>query len=147
MPGEIIPPRRKPENDNEYFEILTKAVFQAGFSYKVIHNKWDGFREVFEDFDPEILSRWGDAEIMDALDSEKIVRNVKKIRATIENASKFLQIVKEYGSFGQYLDELRPNGYDTMKNSITKQFKWLGKTGAYFLLYSTGEDVPAWDKR
>jgi len=46
----VVPPRKKPKNDKGYFEILSKAVFNAGFSYQVVRNKWKGTMEVFHEF-------------------------------------------------------------------------------------------------
>ena len=48
--GHEIPPRIKPENDSGYFEQLTKAVFQSGFSWAVIRDKWPNFVRAFDGF-------------------------------------------------------------------------------------------------
>ena len=58
MAQKIIHQREKPKDDKGYFEILSKAVFNAGFSYKVVRTKWEGIKEVFREFDPEIISKW-----------------------------------------------------------------------------------------
>ena len=49
----IIPPKRKPNSDSGYFEILSKAVFQAGFSWKIVERKWVPIREAFETSYPD----------------------------------------------------------------------------------------------
>ncbi|OLS26752.1 MAG: DNA-3-methyladenine glycosylase 1 [Candidatus Heimdallarchaeota archaeon LC_2] len=105
MPGGVIIPNRiKPKDDKGYFEVITRSVFQAGFSFEVIERKWEGFKEVFSNFDPIIISKWSDADIVNALESPLIVRNPRKIKATVENAQTFLKIVKENGSFANYID-------------------------------------------
>ena len=48
IPKGKAPPRKKPEEDKGYFEILSKAVFNSGFSYQVVNAKWKGTREVFK---------------------------------------------------------------------------------------------------
>ena len=80
MAQKIIPPQEKPENEKGYFEILSKAVFNAGFSYQVVNTKWEGIKEVFNEFDPEIISNWTIDEVSDALESPKIIRNSKKVK-------------------------------------------------------------------
>ncbi|MHA2092280.1 MAG: DNA-3-methyladenine glycosylase I [Candidatus Kariarchaeaceae archaeon] len=143
----IIPPRKKPVDDAGYFEILTKAVFQAGFSWKVVEAKWGGFSEVFQHFDPSTLAKWSEHEILLALDSPLIIRNKRKIDATVENARVFLELVHTHGSFANYMDTIRDNPYLEISKILTNQFKWLGRTGAYFFLWCVEEDVPKWEAR
>lgn len=147
MPDIIIPPRKKPNNDNGYFEILTKAVFQAGFSWKVVESKWGGFNEIFKNFDPDFIANWKENDVINALESPFIIRNEKKIKATIENAKVFIRIKKQYGSFDNYLQTINVNSYEELSSILIKQFKWLGRTGAYFFLWCIGEEVPKWENR
>ena len=142
MALKIIPPQEKPENEKGYFEILSKAVFNAGFSYQVVNTKWEGIKEVFKEFDPEIVSNWTIDEVSDALESPKIIRNSKKVKAIVSNAQVFLDLVKKYRSFENYLESFRDKSYEEKQKIIAKQFKWLGPTGAHFFLWSIGEDVP-----
>lgn len=147
MPELIIPPRITPKNDQEYFEQITKAVFQAGFSYKVVHSKWKGFKKIFLNFDPHLISQWGEDEIFAALESSLIIRNIRKIRATVENARIFNEIISQFGSFVEYLHSLNHLLYPEKNKEISKKFKWLGRTGTFVFLYCVNEDVPPWDER
>ena len=142
MYQKVEPPRKKPKGDRGYFEVLSKAVFNAGFSYQVVRNKWEGINEVFHDFEPEILSKWTVDEIADALESPKIIRNSRKVTAIVSNAKVFLDIVREYKSFENYLKSFRDKPYEEKQKILSKQFKWLGPTGAHFFLWSIGEDAP-----
>ncbi|NVM18660.1 MAG: DNA-3-methyladenine glycosylase I [Candidatus Lokiarchaeota archaeon] len=142
MAQKIIPPQRKPVDEKGYFEILSKAVFNAGFSYQVVNTKWECIKEVFEEFDPEIISNWTIDEISNALESPKIIRNAKKVKAIVSNAKIFLEIIKKQGSFEDYLKSFREKSYEEKQQIIAKKFKWLGPTGAHFFLWSIGEKVP-----
>lgn len=142
MYQKVVPPRNKPKDDKVYFEILSKAVFNAGFSYQVVRNKWEGTKEVFHDFDPEILSNWTVDEISDALESPKIIRNSKKVIAIVSNAKVFLDIISKHKSFENYLKSFRDKPYEQKQEILSKQFKWLGPRGAHFFLWSVGEDAP-----
>ncbi|MHA2029361.1 MAG: DNA-3-methyladenine glycosylase I [Candidatus Kariarchaeaceae archaeon] len=148
MPGGvIIPDKKKPKDNRGYFEVITKSVFQAGFSFEVIERKWEGFREVFSNFDPSKISKWSEADVIEALESPLIVRNQKKIKATIENAKTFQEIVKQNGSFANYIDSIREMDYEERSKEISSKFKWMGKTGTFVFFYSINEDVPEWEDR
>ena len=142
MYQKVVPPRNKPKDDKGYFEILSKAVFNAGFSYQVVRNKWEGTKEVFHDFDPEILSNWTVDEISDALESPKIIRNSRKVTAIVSNAKVFLDIVKKHKSFENFLKSFEEKPYEEKQKILSKLFKWLGPTGSHFFLWSIGEDAP-----
>jgi hypothetical protein len=62
MPYEI-PPRKKPSGDNGYFEELTKAIFQAGFSWRVIRDKWSNFQRAFDQFDIAAIAGYGEPDV------------------------------------------------------------------------------------
>ena len=142
MAQKIIPPQEKPVDEKGYFEILSKAVFNAGFSYQVVNSKWEGTKEIFNKFAPEIISNWTNDEIFDALESPKIIRNGKKVKAIVSNANVFLELIGKHGSFENYLKSFRNKSYEEKQKIIAKQFAWLGPTGAHFFLWSIGEDVP-----
>lgn len=141
MYQKVVPPRKKPETDRGYFEILSKAVFNAGFSYRVVDAKWKGIKEIFNNFEPKKISKWTNDEISSALNSPKIIRNSKKVNAIVSNANTFLDIVKKFGSFEDYLKSFRDKSYEERQKILSKQFKWLGPTGAHFFLWSAGEDA------
>lgn len=145
--GIIIPPRKKPADDNGYFEKLTMAVFQAGFSWKVIIRKWANFVKAFDGFNVEYVAGYDFVDIERLLGDAGIVRNRQKIEATIHNARVFLGIVDEYGSFHAYLRSLDDLPYAKRRDAIAKQFKWLGRTGTFALLYMVDENVPDWHNR
>ena len=142
MYQKITPPRKKPSKEREYFEILSKAVFNAGFSYQVVRSKWEGIKEVFHEFDPKIISNWTVDDIGNALESPKTIRNSRKVKAIISNAKVFLEIIEKHGSFDKYLNTFRESPYEEKQKILAKQFKWLGPTGAHFFLWSVGEDAP-----
>jgi 3-methyladenine DNA glycosylase Tag len=143
MYQKVIPPRKKPKDEKGYFEILSKAVFNAGFSYQVVNNKWKGIKQVFREFEPEIVSNWTVDEVSEALTSPKIIRNARKVNAIVSNAKVFLDLVKEHGSFESYLKSFREESYEERQKILSKQFKWLGPRGAHFFLWSIGEDAPS----
>ena len=143
----ISPPREQPEDDNGYFEVLTQAVFQAGFSWAVVYNKWPAFRRAFDNFDIDTVAAYTPEDIARLTSDPGIVRNGRKIEATIENARIMQGLIAEHGAFYNYLRSLDGLPYHRRRDALARQFKWLGRTGAYTFLYCVGEDVPAWEDR
>ena len=138
------PKRIRPKGLGDYLEVLTKSVFQSGISWQVIEAKWDGFREAFHGFDPEYVAGLAPPEI-DALAADtKIVRNRRKIEATVENAATMLELDRQHGGFRQYL---RSNAdFEALAGDLVKRFKFLGDLGAYHFLYVVSEEVPPHDE-
>ena len=123
-------------SDDRYFAELTKAVFSAGFSWKVIRNKWAGFEAAFAGFQPNRVAFFSD-EDMDRLLSDKgIVRNGQKIRATIENAQFVVDLIKQHGSFGAFLEAWPDEDQAGLLAYLGKRGSRLGgATGQYFLRF------------
>lgn len=90
-------------DDQALFELLILEGFQAGLSWECILNKREAFRAAYEGFDPETVSCYGEGKIAELLANPAIVRNSRKINASIANARAFLQIQKEYGSFDAFI--------------------------------------------
>jgi len=142
-----IPPRVRPANDNGYLEQLTKAVFQAGFSWKVVADKWPYFQAAFDDFDVDRVAAYDVPDIERLLSDPGIIRNGRKIEATIYNARVMQRLRTQYGSFHAYLRSLDGLDYEARKKALTRQFRHLGRTGCFVFLWCVGEDVPSWEER
>ena len=145
--GHEIPPRNRPENDDGYLEELTRAVFQAGFSWTVIRDKWPNFVQAFGGFSVGSVADYSDADVERLLVDAGIVRNGRKIVATIENARTIQQLAQEHGSFHSYLRSLDDQPYDQKRKELTRQFRNLGPTGVFVFLWSVAEPVPEWEER
>lgn len=90
-------------DDRKLFELLILESFQAGLSWETILNKRENFRRAFDNFDPELIQRYDEAKILSLMADPGIIRNRRKIDAAICNASVFLQIQREWGSFREYI--------------------------------------------
>jgi DNA-3-methyladenine glycosylase I len=77
---------RPVRDDRRLFEKLSLEAFQSGLSWLTILRKREGFRAAFDNFDPEKVATYGEAEIDRLLGDTGIVRNRAKIEATIHNA-------------------------------------------------------------
>lgn len=141
-PNYEVPAREVPADNAGYFEKITQAVFQAGFSWAVIRNKWPNFRDAFANFDIDKVAAFTVEDIERLLENEGIVRNGRKIEATVHNARVCQQLIAEHGSFDAYLRAMDGLDYEKRSKMLAKRFKFMGAMGAYFFFYSVGEQVP-----
>ncbi len=145
VPDDRVPPRAVPENDAGYFEKITQAVFQAGFSWQVIRQKWPNFQQAFAGFDVDRVAAFTEIDLERLVEDKGIVRNGRKIQATMHNARVCQQYIQEHGSLKNWLDTLE-NDYYRREKQFCKQFKYMGPMGAYFFFWSVGEDVPPYEE-
>ncbi|MGD8491472.1 MAG: DNA-3-methyladenine glycosylase I [Anaerolineae bacterium] len=146
MPYEI-PPRRKPTGDSGYLEELTKSIFQAGFSWQVIEDKWPNFQQAFDHFDIASVAGYGIPDVERLVADPGIVRNRRKIEATIHNARVMWDLIQEHGSFHEYLRSLDRLDYAGRRKELSARFKNLGPTGVFTFLWRVDEPVPDWEDR
>lgn len=90
-------------DDRKHFEFLILEGAQAGLSWSTILKRRDGYRKAFADFDPVLVAEYGDAKYESLLQDPSIIRNRLKVRSAINNAKKFLEVQKEFGSFDSYI--------------------------------------------
>lgn len=90
-------------DDRVHFEFLILEGAQAGLSWSTILKKREGYRKAFADFDPVKVSKFTEARLEKILQDPGIVRNKLKVYAAINNAKRFLEVQKEFGSFSDYI--------------------------------------------
>ena len=139
------PARISPQSLNDYLEVMTKAVFQSGMSWKVVNTKWPGFQAAFHGFDVARVATM-DESVIDTLAADPaIIRNRRKIVATVYNAQRLIELEEEYG--GDIRNYLRSHGdFEAIIKDVRKQFKYMGDIGTYYWLYVLGEEVPPWEE-
>jgi DNA-3-methyladenine glycosylase I len=93
---------RPATDDHRLFEKVCLEGFQAGLSWLTILRKRDNFRSAFAGFDPEIVAGFGEDDVRRLLADVGIVRHEGKIRSTINNAVRALELAEEHGSLSDY---------------------------------------------
>ncbi len=145
--GSWSPPKwmyrdRRASSDDAYFENMTRVIFLAGLSWKMIDEKWPNFKRVFKNFSINEVAKFDEDDVNRLMSDAGIVRNRAKITATISNAKQFQNIKKEFGSFQSYLDSLdKSENYALAIKELGKKFSRLGPSSARIFLYSVGENV------
>ncbi|MDD4569258.1 MAG: DNA-3-methyladenine glycosylase I [Tepidanaerobacteraceae bacterium] len=90
-------------NDRKQFEFLVLESAQAGLSWLTILRKRENYRKAYDNFNPITVAKFDDIKIEELMKYEGIIRNERKIRASVNNAQRFIEIQKEFGSFNKYI--------------------------------------------
>jgi len=144
-------------DDTKHFEFMVLDAFQAGLSWAIVLKKREGFRRAFDHFNIQKIAAYDEIKIQKLLKDEHIIRNQLKIRATVNNAQKFIEIQKEFDSFDQYiwqftnfkpkvnkwtkLDQLpatSPESDAMSKDLKQRGFKFVGSTICYAYMQAAG---------
>jgi DNA-3-methyladenine glycosylase I len=144
-------------DDMKIFEFLVLDAFQAGLSWSIVLKKREGFRKAFDYFDYKKIARYNEDKIHQLLKDEGIIRNQLKIRATVNNAQRFLEVRKEFGTFDKYIWQFTGNKpivnkwnqlnqlpaksteSDAMSKDLQKRgFKFVGSTICYAFMQAAG---------
>lgn len=144
-------------DDKVLFEFLVLESFQAGLSWLTILKKRENFRKAFANFDVKKVAKYDEKKYEALMQDAGIIRNQLKIRAAINNAQRFMEIQKEFGSFDKYvwsfvggkpinnnlksLRDIQPKTAisDAMSNDMGKRgFKFRGSTICYAFMQAVG---------
>ena len=154
------PEKINPRSLADYLEVMSKAVFQTGISWRVVDNKWPSIREAFRGFDPIAIATITPQGLDDLTNDKRVIRNRRKLEAIIDNARQMLELEERHGSpstglrrersaerSGQgFRDYLRSHdGFEGTVADLRKRFRFLGEMGAFYFLYVVGEDVPSYE--
>ncbi|MFN4234353.1 MAG: DNA-3-methyladenine glycosylase I [Bacteroidia bacterium] len=90
-------------DDKILFEFLILESFQAGLSWLTVLKKRENFRKAFANFDVKKVAKFNQDKVAELMQNEGIIRNRLKIEAAINNASRFMEIQNEFGSFSNYV--------------------------------------------
>lgn len=144
-------------DDERLFEFLILETFQAGLSWITVLRKRENFREAFDNFDYKKIAIYSEDKFEELIQNAGIIRNKLKVRATISNASAFMKIQQEFGSFSKYIwgfvdgKPIKNNcksmsdipATTELSNIISKDlkkrgFKFVGSTVIYAHMQATG---------
>lgn len=144
-------------DDQKHFECLTLESAQAGLSWITILRKRENYRLAYANFEVQQVASFTDKDVERLLADSGIVRNRRKIEASINNAKQFIKLQEEFGSFDSYIwsfvsDVPILNAWNRLedvpattelserlsKDLKRRGFKFLGPTTVYAHLQATG---------
>jgi len=136
--------------DDRWLAQMSKCVFQAGFNWQVIENKWPGFEIAFHGFDPRLNAAMSDEDFDVHLKNAAIVRNAQKILAVRDNARFLVDLAVEHGSaaaffaawpdddFAGLLELMKQRAARLSGETAARCFRFMGKAS-----FITSRDVTA----
>ena len=144
-------------DDQKQFEFLVLESAQAGLSWYTILQRREGYRKAFANFDYKKVAKFPQSRVEELMLDASIIRNRLKIEATVNNAQRFLEVQKEFGTFSKYIwsfvggkpivnkhESLRSVPATTAesdalaKDMKKRGFKFLGSTTLYAHMQATG---------
>jgi DNA-3-methyladenine glycosylase I len=115
----------EPLTDDRIFEALTAAVFQARFRPAIVRARWPAIRRAFADFDLTTVAAWPDSSLETLLAAPGMIRNPKKILATLRNARELHRIRLRHGSLMAYLQSHDPSA-DSLVQAVDAWAHYVG---------------------
>ncbi len=130
----------RPTSLSGYLEAMSRAIFTAGISWKVVEAKWEGIREAFAGFDVDTVAAMSPEDVDRLAGDTRVIRNRRKIEGVVDNAARLLELDSAPGGFAAYLRS-HPGFQETVAD-LRRNFKFLGEFTAYYFLAAVGEPVP-----
>jgi len=90
-------------DDAKIFEFLILEGMQAGLSWRTVLYKRENFRRAFHGFDVARVALYGERDLKRLLADAGIIRNRLKIQGAVNNARRFLEVQKQFGTFDRYI--------------------------------------------
>jgi DNA-3-methyladenine glycosylase I len=144
-------------DDRKHFEFLVLESAQAGLNWLTVLRKRENYRAAYDNFDPIKVAQYDENKVLELMNNAGIIRNRRKIDASIGNAKGFLKLQEEFGSFDNYIWGFVDNkpvvnhwseisevpatsslSDEVGKDLKSRGFKFLGSTIVYAHLQATG---------
>ncbi|MEJ6541399.1 MAG: DNA-3-methyladenine glycosylase I [Halioglobus sp.] len=127
--------------DNRWLAQMTRCVFQAGFVWRVVNHKWEGFEEVFFGFPPEKIVMLSPDQIDRFAQNPRIIRNRQKVLGVQANAQFILDITQKHGSFGKFISRWPTHDLIGLFATMKKRGSRLGGMTGQRVLRNMGKDT------
>lgn len=126
--------------EDRFLSDMTKCVFRAGFVWRIIDQKWDGFEQAFKGFIPRYWQQVPPEVIEELGRDTRIVRNLQKIATVPQNAFMIMEVSETHGSFGKFLADWPSQDQVGLMLWLKKNGSRLGGATAQFFLRMQGWD-------
>jgi DNA-3-methyladenine glycosylase I len=126
----------KNKGDSFLFEKLILTIFSGGFRAKVVDAKWSNIRKAFDDFDVCKIASYDEEKISQIINTPNIIKNIPKIKATVNNAKKVVELQKRCNSFAGYIGSFEDPLI--LANDLVEKFDFLGRETVWDFLKLIG---------
>lgn len=127
--------------DDRWLSQMTRCVFQAGFVWRVVDNKWEGFEDVFFGFPPDRILMLSPDQIDRIAQENRIIRNRQKVLSVQANAQYILDMTQEHGSFGKFVSRWPQEDLIGLFAHMKKHGSRLGGMSGQRVLRNMGKDT------
>ena len=127
--------------DDRWLAEMTRCVFQAGFVWRVVNNKWDDFEEVFFGFPPDRILMLSPDQLDRFAQDRRIIRNRQKVLTVQQNARYIVDVAKEHGSFGKFVSRWPQEDLIGLFSHLKKHGGRLGGMSGQRVLRNQGKDT------
>jgi 3-methyladenine DNA glycosylase Tag len=142
----LLPTVRSPRalartRDDRWLAQMTRCIFQAGFVWRVVDNKWDDFEDVFFGFPPDRILLLSPEQIDRFASNRKIIRNRQKVLSIQHNARYIRDVAAEHGSFGRFISRWPQEDHIGLFAHMKKHGSRLGGMSGQRVLRNMGKDT------
>ena len=127
--------------DDRWLAEMTRCVFQAGFVWRVVNQKWDDFEEVFFGFPPDRIVMLSPEQLDRFARDPRIIRNRQKVLTVQHNARFILDIAREHGGFGRFIGTWPGDDLVGLFGVLKKRGARLGGMTGQRVLRNMGKDT------
>ncbi len=128
-------------DESRFLAEMARCIFQAGFVWRVIEQKWLGFETVFHGFDVGALLLLAPEEVDEIAQDQRIVRNRQKINAVLANARLIEDVAIETGSFAGFISDWPESDLVGLFDLLKKRGSRLGGMSGQRFLRNVGKDT------
>lgn len=126
--------------DDRWLSMIARCVFRAGFNWKVVDQKWPGFEEAFEGFDPGRWSLMSDDDMDRLLKDTRVVRHARKLASVGENAIFLRDLAAEHGTAARFFADWPDTDYVGLLQVLKKRGSRIGGNTGQYVLRFMGKD-------
>ena len=127
--------------DARFLAQMTRCIFQAGFVWRVVDQKWDDFEEVFFGFPPEKIVMLSPEQIDRFAQNPKIIRNRQKVLSVQANARYVLDVAREHGGYGKFVSRWPSQDLIGLFDHMKRNGSRLGGMTGQRVLRNMGRDT------
>ena len=141
LPESLVETELEAIGDDRYLAELTRKVFQSGFVWRVVDNKWADFEDLFWGFDIEKLLMMPDEMLERKASDPRIIRHLKKVWSIRENALMISDVQQQHGSFSQFIAQWPSSDIIGLWQYLKKHGSRLGGNTGPYALRALGKDT------
>ncbi len=128
-------------SDADYLSLITRRVFRAGLSHKMVDAKWQAFEKACKGFQPKAMAALSDEGLEAIMQTDGIIRHWGKLKSIRVNAQLVCDVAVEHESFGKWLAAWPADDIVTLWLTLKRRGAHLGGHSAPRFLRMAGVDT------